>query len=142
MVTEPARLDTPPPPPNAGYVQLVRALLLVQIGIIVTATIESVIVGVASPNLVSLAVLNGVFAVWTMFLMRGIGKSSARARKWTIRLQVGWIALALIDLLLAILMADRGLEPVPVITRVLIPGLVIHMLRRPPVRYLFGLEPA
>lgn len=141
-VEAPATPASPPPPPNAGHLRLVRALLLVQIGVIVTATFESLVVGVASPNLISLALLNGVFAVWTMFLMRGIGRTSARARKWTIRLQIGWIILATIDFLLAIFMADRGLEPVPVITRILIPGLIIHLLRRRAVRFLFGLAPS
>lgn len=120
-----------------GRLILVRALLLVQIGVIVTATIESFVVGIASPNLVGASILNGFFAVWTMFLMRGVGRRSRRSRSWIIRLQIGWILLAVIDLLLAVILADRGLEPVPVITRLLVPSLLIYLLRRPAVRALF-----
>ena len=85
--------------------------------------------------------VNGAFAVWTMFLMRGLGRGSTRSRKWVIRLQLGWIALAAIDLLLAYFLADRGLEPVPLITRMLIPTLLIYLLRRPSVRAGFGITP-
>lgn len=126
-----------PADPERGAVTLIRALLLVQIGVIVTATIESLVVGAASPTMVGLPVLNGFFAVWTMTLMRGIGRGSERARRWTVRLQFGWIGLAVVDLLLAALLASRGLEPVPIITRLLVPVLLIHLLNRPSVRALF-----
>ena len=136
MLTEPTTA-TLPKAPDEGALMVIRALLLVQIGVIVTASVESLVVGVASPNMVGLPLLNGVFAIWTMFLMRGIGNRGPRARLWTIRLQIGWIGLAVIDLLLAAFLADRGLEPVPVLTRLLVPTLLIHLLRRPTVRALF-----
>lgn len=120
-----------------GLLVLTRALLLVQVGVIVTATIESLVVGAASANLVALPALNGGFAVWTMFLMRGLGRESARARRWVMRLQVGWLGLAAIDLALAGMLADRGLEPVPVVTRMLIPLLIIRLLRAPDPRQRF-----
>ncbi len=124
--------------PDDGSRQVVRALLLVQVGVIATSTIESLVVGLASPNLVALTVVNGLFATWTALLLRGIRLASPRARKWTLRLQIGWIGLATIDLLLAVLLADRALEPVPIITRMLIPTLVILVLRRPVMTGMLG----
>ena len=123
---------------DTGHLTLVRSLMLVQIGIIVTATVEALILGLVSFALAFLPILNAVFALWTMMLMRGIGRLSARARTWTLRLQVGWIALAAVDMAFAMLMADRSLEPVPVITRILLPAVLIYLLRRPDVRSRFS----
>ncbi len=131
IATEPTSVDN-------GYLTLIQSLMLVQIGIIVTATVEAVILGLVSFSVAVLPILNATFAVWTMMLMRGVGRLSARARKWTIRLQVGWLLLAAVDMAFAILMADRSLEPVPVITRILLPAILIYLLRRPDVRTRFS----
>ena len=124
--------------PDDGALTLIRALMLVQIGVIVTATVEAAVLGLASPGLALLPILNASFAVWTMMLLRGVGRLSARSRKWTMRLQVGWIALALVDLLLAVWLADRSLEPVPLLTRMFLPAILLYLLKRPDLTERFS----
>jgi hypothetical protein len=51
------------------------------------------------------------------------------------------LGFALVDLLLAVLLVQRGLEPVPLLTRIVVPFTIIRLLRHREIRAEFGLGP-
>ncbi|MBT8217469.1 MAG: hypothetical protein HKN74_05260 [Acidimicrobiia bacterium] len=132
----------PTPSLDTGWLGVVRVLLVVQGGIAVLSTIEVTVAGaVLGPAIAPLIILNLAAAALTLIAARGVVRRSARSRRLAIVLEWTVLVFATIDLLLAIFLAKRGLEPVPLITRVVVPYLVIRLLRRRDVRAEFGLEP-
>lgn len=117
-------------PTDPGRLHLARTLLLVQAGIIATSVVESVVVGAASPNLVSLALLNVVALAVTLLLRRGLGRGSERARRWVRRVELGWMVLAVVDLGLSLALA-RSVELVPIATRLVLPWAIRRLTREP-----------
>jgi len=121
----------------------VRILLLIQGGIAVLSTVEVAVAGMAlGPAVAPLVLLNLVAAVLTLFAARGVAGRSRPARRLAITLEWAVLVFAVLDLLLAIFLANRGLELVPVLTRLVLPIAVIHTLRRRQVRTEFGLGPS
>lgn len=124
--TSPARAVASDP----GRLHLVRSLLLVQAAIIATSVVESLVVGAASPNLVSLALVNALALAVTLLLRRGLGAGSERARRWVRRVELGWMVLGVVDLGLAVALAHR-IELVPIVTRLVLPWLIRRLTRTP-----------
>ena len=120
-------------------VAVARVLLTVQGVIGLVATVEALIFGTAFGAVLSLAVVVTVGgAAMTLWLAAAVVRRSRRARKLALILQIGWLSFAAIDMLLAGFLTQRGLELVPVLTRVVLPLAIIVILRRPQVRAWFG----
>lgn len=120
--------------------ELVRVLVFVQVVIALISAIEASIVGVfmGAPGV---AVVTGTAAILTAAFYVGLGRRSPRSRKWLIRFQVGWMAIATVDLLLAVFLAGRGLELVPLLTRIVLPYAIFRILRKPVVHAEFWPPP-
>jgi len=122
-----------------SLVEIVRILVFMQVIVASVTAVEGLVVGAfmgaPGPGLVT-----GVATVLTAVLYIGLRRRSPRARRWLVRFQVGWIAFATIDLLLAVFLARRGLELVPILTRFVLPYAIFRILRKPHVRAEF--EPA
>jgi hypothetical protein len=128
--------------PPDSRVDVVRILLLIQGGIAVTSTIEVFLVGAFTGFFIApLMLLTLVAAVLTLWAARGVRLRSRRARKVTFWAQGTILAFAIIDLLLAIFLARRGLALVPTVTRIVLPVAIMRTLRRPQVRREFGIVP-
>ena len=120
-------------------VDIIRILVLIEAAIASVMAIEALAaIAFSGPAAAPLVVAAVLAAAATLWLVRGIGRRSKRARKVAIWLQVGILIVAALDLLLAILLAQRGLELVPTLTRVVLPVTVFRLLRKPDVRAEFG----
>lgn len=130
------------PQMDTSVLGVIRTLLLIQGGIAVMSTLETLLAAAAfGPLLAPIVVLTSGAAFLTLMAARGIVRRSARARKTAIWLEGFVLAFAVVDFLLAILLAKRGLELVPVLTRIVLPVVIIRLLRRRQVRAEFGLGP-
>ena len=123
-------------------VDIARLLIFVQGAIAVTMTLEAAIGGLlAGPAVVFVVVPTLVAAILTLWLARSVGRRSRRARRLVVIIEVMVVLLALVDLLLAIVLAQRSLELVPILTRLVLPLAIIRLLRRPVSRMEFGMKP-
>jgi hypothetical protein len=86
--------------------------------------------------------LNLAAAVLTLLAARGVARRSRRSRRLAVSLELIVVFFAVIDLLLAVFLAKRGLELVPVLTRLVLPLALLHILRRRDIRAEFGLGPS
>ena len=130
-------------PPVDTRVDVIRILLLIQGGIAVTSTIEVFIVGAFTGLFIApLMLATLAAAIVTLWAARGVGLRSRRARRITFWAEGTILVFALIDLLLAIFLARRGLALVPTVTRIVLPIAIMRTLRRPQVRDEFGIVPA
>ncbi len=129
--------------PADELIELAAVLVFVQGVVALVATIEVGIVTAAMGGLTLVAfVLTGMGAMLTLLMPRGLRRRSRRARRTVVVLQILWLISATIDVLLALLLARRGLEPVPTLTRIVLPISLWRLLRRPQVRAAFGVKPA
>ena len=126
-----------------SLLDVIGLLVLLQGGIAVVSTLEAGILGaVVGGGALVLTVINLVGAGVALIASWGIRRRSRVARKTVIWIQIGVLVVAGLELLLAIFLAKRGLELVPVLTRVALPIAVIRLLRRPYVRGWFGIQTA
>ena len=124
-----------------SLVDIIRVLLLVEAGIAVVMALEGLAaILFAGPLGAATAVLGVAGAILMLLLTRGVGRRSRLARKLTLWIQAGIVLVALIDLVLAVVIAQRGLELVPLLTRVALPISIFVLLRRDPVREEFGVR--
>lgn len=129
--------------PADELIGLAATLVFIQGVVAFVAMVEVGIVTAAMGGLTLAAfILTGAATILTLLLPAPLRRRSRRARKTTVVLQVLWLAAATIDLLLAAFLARRGLEPVPTITRVVVPVAIFRILRRPQVRTVFGVKPS
>ena len=127
---------------DTSVLGIVRVLLLVQGGIAVMSTIEVAVASAAlGPTVAPLVLLNLTAAVLTMIAARGVVRRPRRSRRLAITLEWIVLAFAFVDLLLAVLLVQRGLELVPLLTRIVVPFMIIRLLRHREVRTEFGLGP-
>jgi len=122
---------------DAAYI-----LVLVQAAIAVVSLIEIGVMTAAGGPLDITLVIQLAYAVVLLTAVRGLRRRSRRVRKTVLWLEWVVIALALIDLVLALLVAHRMLELVPTLTRLVLPYAVIRLLRRPVSREEFGIAVA
>jgi len=124
---------------DGGTIAVVRILLLIQGAIAAVALIEAVVFGVAfGAPLSAVVLLTGAGAILTLWFAAAVVRRSRRARKLTLGLQGLWLGSAAIDLLLAVLLTQRGLELVPLLTRVVLPLTIIALLQQRDTRAWFG----
>lgn len=127
---------------DTSVLGVIRTLLLIQGGIAVMSTLEALLAAAAfGPLSAPIVVLTGGAAFLTLMAARGVVRRSPRARTTAIWLEGLVLAFAVVDLFLAIVLARRGLELVPVLTRMVLPVVIIRLLRRRQVRAEFGLGP-
>lgn len=129
----------PARPLDDSLIEVARILTLILGVIAVVSALEISVVGLTGLFLVGPAML--LAAGWAMLLLlaaRGIGRRSRRARKIALTAMLAMVVWALLDMALAIFLARRGLEIVPLLTRIVIPVAVWRILRRPWVRAEFG----
>ena len=120
-------------------VDTIQILVLIEAAIASVMAIEALAaVAFGGPAAAPIVVAALVAAGATLWMVRGIGRRSKKARKMAIWLQVGILVFAALDLVLAIIVAQRSLELVPLLTRVVLPVGVFTMLRKPEVRTEFG----
>lgn len=143
---EPKTTATPAAAASAGLVSrvdVVRILLLVQGGIAVTSTLEVFLVGAFTGFFIApLMLLTLLAAIVTLWASRGIRLRSRRARIVTLWIEGTILVFAVIDLLLAVFVARRGLALVPTVTRIVLPIAIMRTMRRPQVKAEFGIVPA
>jgi hypothetical protein len=121
-------------------VDVVRILVLIQAAIATVTVIEVGIWAASGAPLGPIVLLNLAFAVGLLYLTAGIHRRSRRARKTLLWIEVTVIVFAAIDMILSLLLAQRSLELVPLMTRFALPFAVFRILRKPPVRAEFGIE--
>lgn len=120
-------------------VDVARVLVLIQASIAVVSLIEVLVVGATGSPLGPVILVNLAFAAGLLALTAGIGRRSRRARKTLLWIEVTVIVLAVVDLILSLLLAQRPLELVPTMTRLVLPFAVFRLLRRPDSRAEFGI---
>lgn len=119
--------------------EIVRILLLMQGAIFAMSSIESLFaVLMQGPMAAPIVILTVGTALTVLGLAWGVGRSSPGARKAVLWLEVSLLVWAAVDLTLAVVLAQRGLELVPTLTRIVLPIAVFRMLRRPDVRVRFA----
>ncbi len=105
----------------------VRFMLLIQGAIFVTSTIESLFALSMGPLGAITVALTAGLAAWTLRLATraggGHGRRSIRLTQWAL---LGWAG---VDTALAMAMAGRLLEPVPLLTRVVLPIVILRLSR-------------
>ncbi|MCH7584753.1 MAG: hypothetical protein IH941_06295 [Acidobacteria bacterium] len=121
-------------------VDVVRILVLIQAAIATVTLIEVGVWALSGAPLGPIVLLNLAFATGLLYLTAGIRKRSRRARKALLWIEVIVIVFASIDLILSLLLAQRPLELVPLMTRLALPFGVFRILRKPHVRSEFGIE--
>lgn len=127
---------------DTSLLGVVRVLLLVQGGIAVMSTIEVAVASAAlGPAVAPLVLLNLTAAALTLIAARGVVRRSGRSRRLAITLELIVLTFAFVDLLLAVLLVQRGLELVPLLTRIVVPFMIIRLLRHREIRAEFGLGP-
>ena len=129
------------PPRNEDLLfEVLRILVFLQVVVAVVTAIEASLIGafMGSPGP---AVATAVAAALTAGLYMGLGRRSPRPRRWLIRFQVGWMAVATLDLLLAIFLAQRLLEPIPLLTRFVLPYAIFCILCKPTIQAEFWADP-
>ncbi len=122
-----------------GPVAVTWLLLFVQGAIAVALSAEALGATIIFGGLPLLGALITVTATtFTLVLVARLAKRRPSTRKWIMRLQVGWITMALLDLAVAVGLAGRGLTPVGFLVRIVLPVTIFWLLRRPEARAEFG----
>lgn len=134
---------TEEPIEDRSFLTVIRVLLLVQAGIAITSLLEVTIVGFGQgvPLVVPMA-LTGGGAVLSLLLAGRIGRVGRKARRTVLWMQYAWLSAAAIDLVVSLLMTQRLLEPVPILTRIVVPLAIVRMLRSSRARDLFDVPPS
>ena len=124
---------------TGDLVEVARVFVLMQGAVLVATTIEAAIFGVAfGPAAGSAFVLTACAAVLTLATARGLGRRRRWARKVTIVAEVAILAGALLELGLSLLVLGAAIGLVPILTRVVVPIVVIAALRSRAARATFG----
>ncbi len=134
-----------PDPPDAGLVDIIRVLVLLQGAFALLVVVEIVFwalfagtAGALGPSLL----LTVATAAASFCLAAGLLRHSRLARRLAFFLEGGILLLALVDLSLAVFLAHRPLDLVPSITRLVMRAAVLVLLREQSVRAVFGAGPS
>lgn len=128
---------------DTSLIEVVRILVLLQGAIALTSALEAAILGAAFAGSATPSfILTAGGALVTLSLAAALGRRARRARRLVIWLEIGWLLVAVVDLALAVFLARRALEPVPILTRLVLPLAIVYLLRRPALRTAFAPPPA
>ena len=119
--------------PDPGVLCIVRVLVLLQAGFAFLSVFEAAVVGFSFGNLVALLptiALTGGTALLVLFLVARLARRSYLARRLLLIGELVVVLGALVDLVLAVAIARQVLDPVPTLTRLVLPISVIVLLRR------------
>jgi hypothetical protein len=124
---------------SGDLVEVVRVLVLMQGAILVATTIEAAIFGLAfGPASRPAVLLTAGAAILTLTTARGLGRRRRWARRLTIIAEIGVLAGGLLELGLALAFTGAAIGIVPILTRLVVPIIVIVALREPATRSSFG----
>jgi hypothetical protein len=130
--------DTPVSRLDESIVNIIRILVLIQGGIAFVSMLEVGFVTATTGGYTILAfVLTLIAAVLTLRMSTGLGRRSRRARRITIRIERAIIVIAFLEVLLTLLLARSLPAPITVITRFVVPFVVIRLLKKPITLQLF-----
>ncbi|GBE23922.1 hypothetical protein BMS3Bbin02_00187 [bacterium BMS3Bbin02] len=131
--------DTRTRPDDESIINVIRVLVLLQGGIAFVSMLEvAFTTAMTGGSTIFALLLTTVAALLTLRLSTGIGKLSRRARRITIRIEKVIVVIAFLEVLLALLLAQTLPAPVTLITRFVVPVVVITLLRRPLALEMFG----
>jgi len=123
---------------DEGPVAVAALLLFVQGALTVALAAEAVGAAIIFGGAPALgAILTVAGATLTLALVARLPKRRQSTRRWIMGLQVGWIMFGVIDLLLALALAGRGLTPTGFLVRIVLPATIFWLLRRPAARAEF-----
>lgn len=114
---------------DGSHLDVLRILVLVQGAIVATTAVEALVEGVAT-GVMGPVVVTGGAALLTLVLYARLGRRSRRAHVTLRWLQVGWIAFGAVELLAALLLARRGLGPVAMLVRFVLPIGILRVASR------------
>ncbi len=121
-----------------GPVAVAGLLLFVQGAVAVALAVEAVGAALIFGGVPGFgAILSVAGATVTLVLVARLPKRRRSTRRWIMGFQVGWLTLALVDLLLAVTLASRGLTPTGFLVRMVLPALIFWLLHRPAARVEF-----
>jgi hypothetical protein len=127
---------------HSDLVDLLRVLVLVQGGLALLSTVEVLLwmlfSGGSAGPLGPTALITASLATATLAIAAGLRRRSRIARWGAFVIEAGIILVFLVDLGLALFMAHRALELVPILTRLVLPLAVIVLLRNRSVRADFA----
>lgn len=143
MPTPTPLLAEPPPLPAISQgapdqLEVVRVLLVLQGALAAAATLETLVVSlVLGGSLIVPSAISILLAVATFWAAAHLPRGSHRARIFVFILEGLWLAGAVVDLALSLVLVHRGIGLVPTLTRVAVPLAVLWMLRAPTVKEMF-----
>lgn len=124
---------------SGDLVEVARVLVLMQGAVLVATAIEAAIFGLAfGPAAGPAFLFSACAAVLTLATARGLGRRRRWARRVTIVAEAAIFAGALLELGLSLLVLGAGIGLVPILTRLVVPVVVIAALRSPAARASFG----
>ena len=127
---------------HGSKIEVIRVLVLVQGAVAVASAFQVLLFGAFLGAPLGVVMVLGVgAAALTLVLAARVTTRSRRARRFPVVTQVLWLGLALVDLLLAIFLASRGLGLVPTLTRVVLPIAILRLLHDPGVLAEFRVIP-
>jgi len=126
-----------------GPVAVAALLLFMQGAVTVALAVEAVGAAILFGGVSALsAALSVVGAALTLTLVARLPRRRRSTRRWIMALQIGWVSLGVFDLVLALALAGRWLTPIGFLIRIVLPGVIFWLLRRPSAREEFeGREP-
>lgn len=126
-------------PDDRGLVEVAIVLVGLQAAIGFTGVVEALVFAsmLGAPALGG-AFLTAIAASAALVTAIGLGRRARWARRWALIAESAVLALALLDAVLAPLLLGTELVLVSLLTRVVVPVVVIGLLRRPAVISAFA----
>lgn len=135
--TTQAPVEPGPPPPRLGddphsaaRRERLRILTIVQASIATTAVFEASVFGLlgGGPPIPLLLTIAGAALTW--WLAHRLRNPSRRTFRLLRRVQIGWVFFGVVDLLLSLFLAQRGLSLAAGLTRFALPIWIYTLARR------------
>ncbi len=122
-------------PDRAGLVEVAVVLILIQGAILVVGTVEALVFApFVGPGGIASIALTAAAAIVTLATAWALRRHRRLARRWTLVAEAGVLVVASIDATLSFALAGTGPGLVLIMSRIVIPIVVVGLLRRPVVR--------
>lgn len=120
-------------------VDIAVVVVALQAAVLAASTLEGLVFALGfGPAAMGGALLGGLALGATLLVALGLHRRSRRARTIALLAEGAIVVVAVIDLLLALVLAGAALVPVAILTRLAAPLAVVALLRRKDVRGLFA----